>query len=189
MSRPCTRFRRFIETSAAPSFHISGNGSVTLRGRGPSQVMPTGSCLISKWRGYRRRAGPCTDQEASDYDAGRSQVGRQSRTQRPQLQPLRLLQCQPGPQPSAIGSASCAMPISNRVGLARIGRVSANKVTKAIKSRIIAAIKRIASPRRDAEAAVGHRQRTEPNAGPACEPSRRTDKANVPARFTGSGEG
>jgi hypothetical protein len=85
--------------------------------------------------------------------AGRAQIGRQSRTQRPQFQPRRLLQCHPGPQPSAIRSARRATPTWSHAGSANVGRAFASTATKTTASTMIAAIMRIRSPLRDMEAA------------------------------------
>ena len=66
--------------------------------------------------------------------------GCQSRTQRPQFQPRRLLQCQPGPHPSAIQSTRRATPISNKVDLTTFGPALSSPVTKTTVSTIIAAM-------------------------------------------------
>jgi hypothetical protein len=66
--------------------------------------------------------------------------GCQSRTQWPQFQPRRLLQCQPGPHPSAIQSTRRATPISNKVDLANVGPALSSPVTKTTVSTIIAAM-------------------------------------------------
>src|SRR5262249_17758586 len=73
-------------------------------------------------------------------------AGGRSRTQRPQFQPRRLLQCQPGPQPSAIRSTRCAIPIPNNVGCVWVGPAGAGTVTKATKTTDIIAIARIPTP-------------------------------------------
>jgi len=67
-----------------------------------------------------------------------------------------LLQCQPGPQPSAIRSTRCVTPISNKLDAARIGAgaACANTVTKAAEPTIIAAMMRITTPTGDAEGNV-----------------------------------
>ena len=91
---------------------------------------------------------------------GRAQIGRQSRTQRPQFEPRRLLQCHPGPQPSAIRSARRATPTWSHVGSANVGRAFASTATKTTPSTMIAAIMRIRSPLHDMEAASVDRHLT-----------------------------
>jgi hypothetical protein len=91
---------------------------------------------------------------ARDAETGHPQAGRRSRTQRPQLQPRRLLQCQPGPQPSAIRSTRRAAPIPNNVRFATIGPACANTVTKATKTTTSAPITRIPTPIGDEEATL-----------------------------------
>ena len=65
-----------------------------------------------------------------------------SRTQRPQFQPRLLLQCHPGPQPSAIRSTMCDIPVCNNGGPGKIAFAYASTTTEASKRTIPAAIKR-----------------------------------------------
>ena len=96
-----------------------------------------------------------------DAVAGRSQTGCQSRTQRPQFQPRRLLQCQPGPHPSAIRSTRCAKPIPNKVGLADIGRACACTMAKVTEITIIGASTRITTTIPNAECRLTDGQLTQ----------------------------
>jgi len=101
------------------------------------------------------------DQNGRDADAGRSQIVRLSRTQRPQFQPRRLLQCQPGPHPSAIRSTRCAKPIPNKVGLADIGRACASTMAKVTEITIIGAITRITTTIPNGECSLTDEQLTQ----------------------------
>jgi hypothetical protein len=109
---------------------------------------------------YLTRARPCLAQlrqslyarkQKTDWsglyfpntDAGYCHIERRSRTQRPQFQPRRLLQCHPGPHPSAIRSTRCASPILKTVGLAKIGRAGTSAAAKVTEITIIAATARI----------------------------------------------
>jgi hypothetical protein len=121
---------------------------------------------LRKTKALARATRRCTATPLIMRGPKNGQDRRQSRTQRPpQFQPRRLLQCHPGPQPSAIRSTRRATPISNKLGLARIGAAHANTVTKATKTTIIAAIMRIPTPIRDVDGTVVEEQLTEPKAG------------------------
>src|SRR5215472_17049592 len=87
--------------------------------------------------------------------------GCQSRTQRPQFQPRRLLQCQPGPHPSAIQSTRRAKPILNKVGLADIGRACASTMAKVTEITIIGAITRITTTIPNGESSLTDEQLTQ----------------------------
>jgi hypothetical protein len=102
-----------------------------------------------------------------DAVAGRSQTGCQSRTQRPQFQPRRLLQCQPGPHPSAIRSTRCAKPIPNKVGLADIGRACASTMAKVTEITIIGASTRITTTIPNVECTLTDGQLTQPKGIPS----------------------
>ena len=91
----------------------------------------------------------CSELGRQKRQPGCAQTGRQSRTQRPQFQPRRLLQCHPGPQPSAIRSARRATSIWSHVGSANVGRAFARTATKTTATTMIAATTRIRSPLRD----------------------------------------
>ena len=54
-----------------------------------------------------------------------------------------MLQCHPGPQPSAIRSVRRATPVWSHVGSANVGRAFASTATNTAVSTIIAAIMRI----------------------------------------------
>ena len=74
-----------------------------------------------------------------------------SRMQRPQFQPRPLLQCHPGPQPSAIRSTMRDTPICNNGGPGKMAFAHASTTTEASKRTIMAANKRSSSSVRNME--------------------------------------
>ena len=80
-----------------------------------------------------------------------------SRTQRPQFQPRLLLQCHPGPQPLAIRSTMCDIPVCNNAGPGKIAFAYASTTTEASKRTIKAEIKRSSFSVRNMEVTLAGR--------------------------------